>query len=188
MDLPKTKKELYDTYYLKEDLMRMCKKYDLPIIGSKQNLLQYIADFIENKPISPQKTKKNATKDFVPSLNKTIDKNYRNNEIHRQFFKETINDKFKFNVPFCQWLEENKGKRTYKDAIEIYNRILADKKLGKKYEIGKQFQYNQYTRDFFENNPKLSRQDCLKCWNFKKTQMGNQKYEKKDLKILKKET
>jgi uncharacterized protein (DUF433 family) len=53
-----------------------------------------------------------------------------------------------------------------------------DKKYGKKIIIGKQFEYNQYTRDFFEDNPKLSREDCIKCWNYKKKQIGNHKYEK----------
>jgi hypothetical protein len=61
-----------------------------------------------------------------------------------------------------------------------------DKKNGGKTEIGKQFEYNQYTRSFFENNPQLSREDCIKCWNHKKKKIGNHKYEKDDLKILKK--
>jgi hypothetical protein len=60
-----------------------------------------------------------------------------------------------------------------------------DKKSGKKIKIGKQFEYNQYTRDFFENNPSLSREDCIKCWNYKKNQIGNHKYKKDDLMILK---
>ena len=83
-------------------------------------------------------------------------------------------------------MEENKGKKTYKDAIAQYNKILLDKKSGKKANIGKQFEYNQYTRDFFEENPKLNRVNCIKCWNYKKKQIGNHKYEKEDLKILKK--
>ena len=82
------------------------------------------------------------------------------------------------------WMEEHKGINTYKDAVEIYNKILLDKKLGKKDTIGKQFEYNQYTRDFFKDNPKLTREECIKCWNYKKKQIGIHKYEKEDLKIL----
>jgi hypothetical protein len=41
-------------------------------------------------------------------------------------------------------MEENKGKKTYKDAIEKYNEILLDKRSGKKTKTGKQFEYNQY--------------------------------------------
>jgi hypothetical protein len=42
----------------------------------------------------------------------------------------------------------------------------------------------QYTRDFFKNNPKLTKADCIKCWYYKKQQIGKHIYEKEDLKIL----
>jgi hypothetical protein len=185
MDLPKTKEELYGTYYLKDDLINLCKKYSLPTSGSKENLLEYICSFIENKPVKKIKMKQNNSNNvFEPLLEKIIDENYSNNEIHRAFFKKAIGEHFKFNVQFMNWLEENKGKKTYKEAIKIYNDILLDKKNGKKTVIGKQFEYNQYTRDFFEDNPKLNKDDCIKCWNYKKKQIGKHKYEKDDLRIL----
>ena len=140
MLLPKTKEELYDTYYLKEDLINMCKEYNLPTNGSKENLLEYICNFIENKSVKKIKSKRNINKDdFEPSLDKIIDINYSNNEIHRAFFKKIIGKQFKFNVKFMEWMENNKGKKTYEQAIEMYNKILLDKKTGKKTEIGKQF-------------------------------------------------
>jgi hypothetical protein len=86
-----------------------------------------------------------------------------------------------------EWMEKNKGIKTYKDAIEMYNKIKIEKKSGKKNLIGAQFEYNQYTRDFFENNPGLTIKDCIKCWNYKKRIKGNHKYEKSDLDILEKE-
>ena len=66
----------------------------------------------------------------------------------------------------------------------MYNKILSDKKSGKKVNIGKQFEYNQYTRDFFADNPNMNREDCIKCWNHKKKQIGSHKYDKEDLKVL----
>ncbi|HCC36864.1 MAG TPA: hypothetical protein DEQ14_04220 [Treponema sp.] len=82
-------------------------------------------------------------------------------------------------------MKANKGIKKYSDAVEIYDEILRDKKSGKKTIIGKQFEYNQYTRDFFADNPKLSRDDCIKCWNYKKKQIGKHVYQKADLEILK---
>ena len=163
MNLPKTKEELYGKYYLKSDLITICKENSLPTTGSKENLLEYICCFIE----------------------KTIDANYSNNEIHRAFFRNVIGENFKFNIQFMNWMEKNKGKGTYKIAVKEYAKILSDKKAGKKINIGKQFEYNQYTRDFFVDNPELSREDCIKCWNSKKNQIGNHKYEKDDLKYFK---
>jgi hypothetical protein len=167
MKLPKTKEELYDTYFLKGDLVKICREHNFPINGSKKNLLEYISNFIENKPVETIKVKnKIKNNDFEPLLEKII------------------GAYFKFNVTFMNWMEENKGKKTYKNAIEIYNKILLDKKFGRKIKIRRQFKYNQYTRDFFENNQKLSREDCIKCWNYKKEQKGKHKYEKDDLKVL----
>jgi hypothetical protein len=31
----------------------------------------------------------------------------------------------------------------------------------------------------------LTKEDCIKCWNYKKAQKGSHKYEKEDLRILK---
>ncbi|MCL2039644.1 MAG: SAP domain-containing protein [Bacteroidetes bacterium] len=184
--MPKTKKELYNIYYLKEELVKICKEHNLPTSGYKEDLLQYISDFIENKPVNKITKKKKSNNNFEPAIEKIIDENYSNSEIHRTFFKKVISEKFKYNVPFCKWMYENKGVKTYQDAINTYNKILLDKKSGKKFEIGKQFKYNQYTRDFFNNNPKLSMTDCIKCWNYKKKQTGNHKYEKTDLIALEK--
>ncbi|MDR1347126.1 MAG: SAP domain-containing protein [Prevotellaceae bacterium] len=183
MKLPETKEKLYNTYFLKKDLAKLCRKYNLPTTGSKENLLENICNFIENKPVTKMKAKKNSN--FVPSLDAMIDVNYRNNETHRAFFKSVIGEHFKFNVPFINWLNGNKGKETYREAIAIYNQIAKDKKAKKKFSIGKQFEYNQYTRDFFQDNKDLRKEDCIKCWNYKKAQKGTHKYEKDDLKTLK---
>ena len=47
MELPKTKEKLLNTYYLKRDLQNLCKKYALPITGSKTELLESLIKFIE---------------------------------------------------------------------------------------------------------------------------------------------
>ncbi|MDR1347165.1 MAG: SAP domain-containing protein, partial [Prevotellaceae bacterium] len=65
MDLPETKEELYSAYFLKEDLVKLCRKYNLPVTGSKENLLENICNFMENKPITKRAAKKNSN--FVPS-------------------------------------------------------------------------------------------------------------------------
>jgi hypothetical protein len=185
MNLPKTKQEFLDTYYLKSELLELCRENNLPTSGSKKVLAAYICDLIENKPITKIKNEpKKIGIDFIPSLEKIIDENYANDEIHRVFFAKEIGGHFKYNVQFMDWMKENRGKKTYQEAIETWNALFLDKKSGKKHAIGPQFEYNQYTRDFFKGNPELSRQDCIKCWHYKKQQPGKHLYEKDDLKIL----
>ena len=68
-----------------------------------------------------------------------------------------------------------------KDAIEAYFEIQNS---GEKTKIDKQFQYNQYIRDFFENNDGKSLDDAIKCWKYKKSIKGHNKYEESDLEAL----
>ena len=61
---------------------------------------------------------------------------------------------------------------------------IKDAKKTKKTVIGKQFEYNTYVRDFFEDNKGASLEDAIKCWKYKKSIKGHNRYEKTDLKAL----
>ena len=96
------------------------------------------------------------------------------------FFEREIGRGFKFKVKFQKWLKANPEK-TYADAIEAYFEIInSDEKT----EIGSQFQYNQYIRDFFENNDDKSLNDAIKCWKYKRSIKGHNTYEESDLEVL----
>ena len=100
-------------------------------------------------------------------------------EKHRTFFREKIGKSFSFNVAFQKWLKSNAGK-TYADAITAYYQILAEKKNSKTV-IDKQFEYNTYIRDFFADNQGKSLDDAIKCWKYKKSLEGHNRYERSDL-------
>ena len=84
-------------------------------------------------------------------------------------------------LKFQKWLKENPDK-TYRDAIDAYYEIQNS---NEKTKIDKQFQYNQYIRDFFEDNDGKSLEDAIKCWKYKKSIKGHNRYEKSDLEALK---
>ena len=67
----------------------------------------------------------------------------------------------------------------------VWHVIFNEKKHGKQSKISPQFQYNQYTRDYFKANPTGKREDAIKCWMFKKALQGHNRYEDSDLVILK---
>ena len=50
-----------------------------------------------------------------------IDRNYKNTQMVRRFFKEQIGDQFKFDRPFMAWMTENTGK-TMQDAVKEWLR------------------------------------------------------------------
>ena len=90
---------------------------------------------------------------------------------------------FTFNVEFQKWLKNNAGK-TYNDSILAYYDILENNKKNKT-DIPRQFEYNQYIRDFFKDNDDKSLKDAIECWKYKKSLKGHNKYESGDLIALK---
>lgn len=169
-------------YYLKEELVAFCKQEEVQATGSKEELTDRIAYYLRTgkKLKVSKKSKKNNISPL--SLESKIEENFVCSEVHRAFFKENIGKTFSFNLKFQQWLKKNSGK-TYKDSIGAYYQILEDKKLNKTV-IDKQFEYNTYIRDFFDDNKGASLKDAITCWKYKKSLAGHNKYEKEDLRIL----
>ena len=50
--------------------------------------------------------------------------------------------------------------------------------------IDKQFEYNTYIRDFFEDNPGRTLDDAIRCWKYKKSLKGHNRYAREDLGAL----
>ena len=115
-------------------------------------------------------------------LDTVIESNFVCSEKHRAFYKEHIGKSFSFNVLFQKWLKNNAGK-TYRESIDAYYQILEDKKKNKT-TIDRQFEYNTYIRDFFTDNKDKNLEQAIKCWKYKKSLKGHNKYEREDLKIL----
>ena len=176
-------KEFLEYYYLKEELVRFCRKNGLPASGGKQDLTERIAYFLDTGKIKASGTarprKQNITEITKDSI---IESGFVCSELHRAFFKKEIGDSFSFNVAFQKWLKSNAGK-TYADAIAVYKEIKAAKKT-EKMSIDSQFEYNTYVRDFFEYNKGASLKDAIKCWKYKKSLKGHNRYERSDLKAL----
>lgn len=173
-------------YFLKEELVQFCRDNGLPTTGGKEELSKRIAFFLETGKVEPPTAPvhKASTKaaNQVIDLQTIIEQNFVCSEKHRAFFKKHLGNTFSFNVQFQNWLKTNAG-RTYQEAIEAYGRILKAKKETKS-EIGGQFEYNTYIRDFFADNKGLSLEEAIKCWKYKKSLAGHNRYEKGDLVAL----
>ena len=154
--------------------------------GSKQELTDRIAYFLETgKKKSASSKRIQAESIGEITENTLIEANIVCSEKHRAFFKERIGKAFSFNVAFQKWLKSNAGK-TYADAIQAYYAILEEKKKSKTV-IDKQFEYNTYIRDFFADNNGMSLENAIKCWKYKKSLKGHNRYEKTDLIALENE-
>ena len=167
-------------YFLKEELVDFCRQNGLQTSGSKQELTERIACFLETGKRTKTNPKPKSTVNIGDITEDTlIEPNIVCSEKHRAFFKEKIGKTFSFNVAFQKWLKSNAGK-TYADAIQAYYAILEEKKKSKTV-IDKQFEYNTYIRDFFADNNGMSLENAIKCWKYKKSLKGHNRYEKTDL-------
>lgn len=172
-------------YYLKEELVGFCRANNLPVSGGKIELTDRIAHFLDTGKVLEVSSKRvTATKVDLITENTEIESNIVCSEKHRAFFKEKIGKNFSFNVLFQKWLKSNAGK-TYGDAIQAYYQILEEKKKGKTI-IDKQFEYNTYIRDFFEDNQGKCLEEAIICWKYKKSLQGHNRYEQADLIALEK--
>lgn len=170
-------------YYLKEELVSFCRENNLPVSGGKIELTERIACFLDTGKVLETSAKRKITTNIgVITENTEIESNIVCSEKHRAFFIEKIGKGFSFNVLFQKWLKSNAGK-TYGDAIEAYYQILEEKKKGKT-TIDKQFEYNTYIRDFFEDNQGRSLEEAITCWKYKKSLQGHNRYEQSDLVAL----
>ena len=191
MDRPELNNQLdsktfREYYYLKEELIdfcRFCRRNNLQTTGGKIELTDRIAMYLDTGERISKTHDSRRTKiiDEI-TLDSIIEDNFVCSEKHRAFYKKEIGKSFSFNVLFQKWLKSNAGK-TYKDSIDAYYKILEDKKNNKT-TIDKQFEYNTYIRDFFNDNKDKTLDDAIKCWKYKKSLKGHNKYEKEDLKIL----
>lgn len=155
-------KTFKEYYYLKEELIDFCRKNDLQTTGCKLELTERIATFLDTgkKIYNSHTTKKNIIADNI-TLNTIIEENFVCSEKHRTFYKKQIGNSFSFNVAFQKWLKSNSGK-TYQDSIKAYYQILENKKKNKTI-IDKQFEYNTYIRDFFDDNKDKNLEQAIKC-------------------------
>ena len=170
-------------YYLKEELVAFCRKEGLRTGGGKIDLTDRIAHYLDTGEQLPEKERsKRCQRIGIITEDALIEENIICSEKHRTFFTQKIGKGFSFNVAFQKWLRSNSGK-TYKEAIDAYH-MISDNKKNERSAIGEQFEYNTYIRDFFKDNSGRELSDAIKCWRYKKSISGHNRYEKADLSAL----
>lgn len=169
-------------YWLKAELQTFCREHGLPASGSKTEITERISHYLTTgkvlKNSSVQKVSKAPLSYKDLSLQTIITKNHRCSEGVRAFFKEKIGTNFRFTVALQKFFKENVGK-TYEDAITFwYEENERKKDPTYKTTISAQFEYNRFTRDFFEdpNNKGKAKVDAIAAWNEIKTKPGSNAY------------
>lgn len=168
-------------YWLKIELIDFCKDNALSTAGSKQEITHRIEVFITTgSKIKPAPNNSTYHRDSLqPITCDTPVVNYKNDAATRRFFVEHIGQHFRFDAYLRQFTNKNNITKnlTYGDLV---NGWLAEESKRNtphyKSTIAKQFEYNQFTRDFFANEKGKSRTDAIKAWKVLKDLPGAKTY------------
>lgn len=177
------KAEEFKSYYWKKaELVKFCNENGLPMAGGKLELEQIIIDFLNTG--SPKKAISKIGKSTQRDSHKTITYNtpvinYKNDSATREFFVKHIGAKFKFNDYLRQFAKQTNlsANITYGELIDGWLEHEANIKSSKqKPPIAKQFQFNQFQRDFYAVEKGKTRQEFLDAWKLVKSLPGPATY------------
>ncbi|MGN7476301.1 DUF6434 domain-containing protein [Solibacillus silvestris] len=167
-------------YWLKEELTQFCQEHGLSTSGSKEDITDRIKIYLQTgeivKPARKRSPKKTAADNDL-TLDTIIADGHKCSQNVRYFFKSHIPN-FHFSTYIQNYFKENIGK-TYKDVINAWHeeqQRLKDPLYIK--EIAPQFEYNQFTRDFFADpaNKGKTKKEAIAAWNIIKSKPGDNKY------------
>lgn len=179
-------------YWLKEEMVEICKQSEVPSNGRKFELRDRIMFALDNDgEIKPEQKKKRKKSKFNWANAKLTLKTEITDSVSfgpnfRSFMKSQIGNNFSCNSDFMDWVKGNIGE-TLETAIAKYHQLEKRRENPEfKREIADNNMFNQYTRDFMEDNPRQSLKNVRKFWLLKKQlpmKNGFVKYEKSDLKL-----
>ena len=179
-------------YWLKREMVQICKELGLPGTGSKFELRDRIMFALDNGgkllPTPKEKVLSRfnwAKGELTPKT--LITDNISFGQNLRKFMKAQIGEHFSFNTDFMAWAKEHPG-RTLEEAVQKWLELENRKKdPAFRSQIADHNMYNQYLRDIMDDNPGLSAAQARTCWEHKKqlpTEDGFIRYEATDLNIL----
>ncbi|MEO1634680.1 MAG: DUF6434 domain-containing protein [Cyanobacteria bacterium J06631_9] len=184
----KKAKDFDQWYWLKAELVTFCRAQGLRISGNKADIAHRIRHFLDTGEKEPpqKQPRKKVTSQFdwhsAPlTLETKITDSYKNTQNVRRFMVSQVGKSFRFSIPLMKWMKENEGK-TLAAAILQWETIEKSKRAGNyTTEIPPGNEYNQYVRDFSQDNPGQSLSAARRCWAYKRSQPGRNRYHPDDL-------
>lgn len=185
-----TSAELRRWYWRRDELIERARQLGLKTTSGKFTILDRIAHYIDTGEVQfPGDQKSVVTSRFdwhaeALSRSTVITDSYKNSQNVRRFFKQEIGETFKFNIAFMEWMKANTGK-TLNDACKAYLALQEEKRApGFRTQIKSHNQFNQFTRDFLDDNPDLGMADVRRIWALKiqqPSETGRHVYQRSDL-------
>ncbi len=175
--------EIFKEYYWdKKELVEFCSKHKIPAVGGKLELASRIERFLESGKVDGVTIRKRKyefdSEKVIFSSRKVI--NFKCDTKTREYFVREIGQHFKFNEYLRQFVKvtDLEVNLTYGDLVAGWLSHELEKKNAKhKPFISKQFQFNQFQRDFYNANKNARREAMLEAWKLVRSVAGQATYE-----------
>ena len=180
-------------YWLKAEMVEICKAMGLPYSGGKFELRDRIMYALDNNgQLLRQPTKKKNKSRFnwareTLSHDTVITDNVSFGPNFRRFMTAQIGPRFSCHSDFMDWVKAHPGK-TLRDAIlkwEELERRKQDPTFRR--TIASHNMFSQYVRDFLDDNEGKTFKEAHRFWELKKQlpmKDGFVRYEKSDLTLI----
>lgn len=170
-----------DFYWLKVELLEFCRENDLSTVGGKREIADRIEHFLRTgERLAPAPPSRPAAR--LQGSELTMDTQapagFRCTQEVRAFFVSHLGPDFRFTVTLQRFIQEHPGV-TLGEVAEEWERQKEARRTGTlRPEIAPQFQYNQFTHDFYADprNQGRSRQECQEAWLRTRERRGDKKY------------
>ena len=169
-------------YWDKKELVSFCSANGLSGIGGKSDLINRIKHFLQTgQKLAPIKIRRIDKWDSDNKITKdTLVVNYKNDAKTRNFFEKEIGTHFRFNSYLRQFAKNsNKDSNlTYGDLIQGWIKTEEQKQNSScKNTIDKQFEFNQFQRDFYAKEKGKTRKELVAAWQLVRSVVGPNTYE-----------
>lgn len=157
-------REFLRWYWLKSELLAFARSLGIRSGGSKELLTRRIAATLDGHPFAePEQTKPHAARQLSGALDATtvIPKGQRCSAVVRAWFVSEVGSSFRFDQAMREFFALTDGTQTLRDALDHYHLNRADRSR----EIASQFEYNRFTKAWWDAHPNGSRDAMLAAWH-----------------------
>lgn len=179
-------KDFEKYYWYKDELVKICRKNNLPSYGTKAELNQYIVSFLLGNPVKQFRYQSRNTKvlkdeDIYPNT-RLLESNFKLNREARNFFADYFDmEKFSFKKSMAvklRMIQSNQDtKATVQDLIDAY--LLKNQEAQQTSEENT-YQWNNFVKDFNKDEFSQNYSDRMKVaailWQKVRDSAGNKKY------------
>ena len=157
-----TLSEFTSWYWLKTELICLCRTFGLSTSGSKLELEDSLRRHLSGRaPIARtrRRTAGEMPTTFTPRT--MIGKGWRCNPALGAYFRQAVGSGFHFNATVRDFIHTGVGHTLAEAAVGYLTSIQPG---APKPCIPRQLEYNQHFKDFFATHPEASRQQAIDAW------------------------